>query len=60
VKASKSMIINCECEAAYEQIEIAVAYPIEGTVDCKICGHELKSWRGNVFVSLALTRNPTE
>jgi hypothetical protein len=40
------MIVKCECEAVYEHIEIAVANWIEDTVDCKICGHELKSWRG--------------
>jgi hypothetical protein len=54
------MIIKCECEAVYEQIEFPVTNWVEDTVDCKICGHELKSWRGNVFVSLELIRDPTE
>jgi hypothetical protein len=54
------MIVRCECEAVYEQTEIAVANWIEDTVDCKICGHELKSWHGNVFVSFELIKNPTE
>jgi hypothetical protein len=54
------MIFKCECEAVYEQIEIAVPHSIENAVDCEICGHELKSWRGNTFFSFELIKNPTE
>ena len=54
------MILKCECEAVYEQFEITVAHWIEQAVDCKICGHELKSWYGNTFLTFELIRNPTE
>lgn len=53
------MIVKCECEAVYGQIEIAVAQRIETTFDCKICGHELRTWHGNVFLSFELIKNPT-
>jgi hypothetical protein len=54
------MILRCECEAVYKQTETAVAHWIEDSVDCRICGHPLKSWCGNAFLSFELVKNPTE
>ena len=54
------MILRCECEAVYQQTEITVAQWMEHRVDCEVCGHELKSWRGNTFLSFKLLKNPTE
>jgi hypothetical protein len=55
-----AIIIKCECEAVYEQIEIDVANWVEDNADCQVCGHALKSWRGNKVLSFDLIKNPTE
>jgi hypothetical protein len=55
-----AIIIRCECEAVYEQTEIEIANWVEDSTDCQICGHALRSWRGNKVLSFELIRNPTE
>ena len=54
-----AIIVVCECEAAYEQIEIVIEDRVENSVDCRVCGHELKSWNGNKVLSFDLIKNPT-
>ena len=55
-----TIIIRCECEAVYEQIEIEITDWIEGNADCRVCGHALRSWRGHKLLSFSLITNPTE
>jgi hypothetical protein len=55
-----AIIIRCECEAVYEQIEIEVTGWVEDSANCQVCGHVLDSWRGNKVVSFDLVKNPTE
>jgi len=55
-----TVIIRCECEAVYERTEIEITDPVEVTVDCRVCGHELNSWRGNKLLCFELIKNPTE
>ena len=55
-----AIIVICECEAVYEQIEIKTTDWVEDSVDCQVCGHELNSWHGNKVLSFSLIRNPTE
>jgi hypothetical protein len=53
-------LVRCECEAVYEKTEVKVTYWVEDTANCKVCGHELNSWRGNKVLSFELIKNPTE
>ena len=55
-----AIIVECECEAVYEQVEIPTTYWVENTADCKVCGHRLGSWSGNKVLSFKLIKNPTE
>ena len=55
-----TIIVKCECEAVYEQIEIETADWVEDSAACQICGHLLHSWRGNKVLFFDLIRNPTE
>jgi hypothetical protein len=53
-------IVRCECGAVYEQTQTETGYRVEDTADCKICGHELGTWRDNKVLSFDLITNPTE
>jgi hypothetical protein len=55
-----AIFIRCECEAVYAQSEIEITDWIEGSADCEVCGHALKSWRGHKMLSFCLITNPTE
>jgi hypothetical protein len=55
-----AMIITCECEAVYQQIEIEITDWVEDSVDCRVCGHLLNSWCGHKVLSFDLIKNPTE
>jgi hypothetical protein len=52
--------VRCECEALYEQTEIKTAHWVEDSADCKVCGHQLRTWCGNKVLSFKLIQNPTE
>jgi len=53
-------IVRCECEAVYEQTQTETGYWVEDTADCKICGHEFSTRRGNKVLLFDLITNPTE
>ena len=55
-----AIMIKCECEAVYEQTEIETTDWIERSADCQVCGHPLKSWRGQKLLCFDLIENPTE
>ena len=55
-----AIIIRCECEAVYEQIEIETTDWVEDSADCEVCGHALNAWGGHKMLAFNLIRNPTE
>jgi hypothetical protein len=55
-----AIIITCECEAVYEQVEFEITDWVEDSADCEVCGHALTSWRGHKVLAFNLIRNPTE